>query len=1271
MNEYSESWLHLKALIGSYGRGDLNVKAPSYKDQRHARALSVFLINAELATPRLNRKTVKAILEGGFQWPQVGGTKYLGTDIPLSRFEQLGLVSFYADWCAIHASSVNDESAIDPTLIPVIRTIEHLRDIKLGRNGYLRPHYACGERELRKLLQIEFGDCFLIEEILPELELECGKFRLIPGNQNFSIEISTQLWNDLRDYHEPEDAFIRWIMFFCVNCDRVMPVVFDGDQYKERIEFNEQLLKFLAKDTDLCASLDCYGRQSINEESFAYLIRPTEENIQIYIDLNGERSTSTTPEQALSRPSLSSLEDIYPSPLGEASSALEFVIHSKNMRIRGREFFYSWLVSNVVEASVRIEIAHLASSGLVEKLVDMANDKRPVLKYLLYFILPNYELPKYMLLLLAGNKTSDVAFFHLSTRSFDRSQGPGTAHIQCLENGYQQLLCHEYVQAIQNRPDFSSRFIAVVTMLGERCILHSPDFFKEIGYRLLLTILESLADKQVTEIAQRFAETRFDEDVFSCEKTCLHCRYLVGFWLIDRLKKTGADPSETIRDAVRESLREQYKKEFVSNLKGMKSLAPSSFFSTLSWKQIFIGVGQDFMLELSIECNEWAQSLVHKDEKSVAVADAIRHYLQILMHVGRTSVEISVKQAVASRVMEIIWLCGFKDRKRYVQIFEGPRSGNFDLWKQVCIYSNSVSDVMYEDFIKRCAPHMPLTHLFALLERTPVIARQNLLQNAIEKHCENTDYGIDMEAMEVAFNAAINLGQTEIASRIISSAKKIISQDRFTKSTNSYLVRIRKIWQSYEYKFHLLMLYEEHKEDPLKFEELAKTYQIPHESHFDSEDKVHHDDCRIFRRQITATAFSDSKPAKTISYMKQLYMETKREHHGFLILYGHVKLFAREKKKTDLKNALATFLATSGKGHPDQMKDYWVATVLEAYQLSGAEGVDGFWAQLSAEQQEHIRIFTPYCRALLARGDSFTVQKILARYREINHASLEKLEIEDLVSELTSIEKDGSSIKGFLSIMAEKSQRTDEQLQKHYNQIIAKDFAGYVAVVKPSQAVHEYLRDAMLAIANELTLRKRNLQEEGKDEKGKFSFKGIKLENLVNDWFVSLFDQRMSHAKLSLRDQKRGGHSASGKGPGEIDGFITSSDGSRVGIFEAFRLLSFDTTTIRGHLNKIAGYDGESLSPVVIVGYCDVTDFSKLVESYKSYVSTLSYKGYMPLEGALGELTVSHDFEHVWLGSETRRRGRKDIVFYHLLINLHFSPPVAATGSDGLCYAGT
>lgn len=193
----------------------------------------------------------------------------------------------------------------------------------------------------------------------------------------------------------------------------------------------------------------------------------------------------------------------------------------------------------------------------------------------------------------------------------------------------------------------------------------------------------------------------------------------------------------------------------------------------------------------------------------------------------------------------------------------------------------------------------------------------------------------------------------------------------------------------------------------------------------------------------------------------------------------------------------------------------------------------------------------------------------------------------------------------------------------------------------------------MIEVVDELLLRKKNLQMHSTDAQGTPSHR-ITQEDLINDWFTSLFDKRMAEARIGLRDQKRAGESTSGKGPGEIDGYITHASNRRIAIFEAFRLFSRDSTVIFDHLNKMAAYDNESLSPVFVVAYCDVAGFEALVDGYIDLVGSMDYAGFTrPSSIDQEQISTCERRAHLWIGVERRHRGSKEIVMYHLLLDMH------------------
>jgi uncharacterized protein YacL (UPF0231 family) len=390
--------------------------------------------------------------------------------------------------------------------------------------------------------------------------------------------------------------------------------------------------------------------------------------------------------------------------------------------------------------------------------------------------------------------------------------------------------------------------------------------------------------------------------------------------------------------------------------------------------------------------------------------------------------------------------------------------------------------------------------------------------------------------------------------------------------------------------------------------------------------------------------------------MEALHQEVKSNHfYSFILFYAHLNLFKKDGNSTRLQHALAYFLGCLRDIAPEHMRETWVSMILEAYRLLRSPKIDDFWQRLTPEQHVRLEILKPYCRALIARGEPSGAQRIIGHYQNLNLQTPLEPGIKDLIDELVNAESCKPTMSQLVQIVSESLQRNTVQLRTHYNQIVSKDFEDYVDIVSPGQLPHVFLKNAMLEVAQEIILRKNNLQINSESDSVRRNFR-ITKEDLINDWFTSLFDKRMAEARVGIRDQKRGGQSASGNGPGEIDGFITTAKNRRIAIFEAFRLFSLDTTVIFEHLDKMAGYDHESLSPVFIAAYCDASDFSKLVRGYAELIAARDYTGFTVETDATNVVEPLHDTDHLWLGMEHRRRDRRDIIFYHMLLNLRCSP---------------
>lgn len=1254
MSNYSENWKHLKSILKGYESRHLIPESYSYEDQRHAKALSIFLANAKLATPKLDRHMVKTLLRGENQWPRSDGEPFDGVNIPLSQLEELGLVSFYANWCSIHCDLVKvNLDSTDASLAPLIIAINYLKDILRGKNGYIKPHYVGSEKNIRKLVSEEFGTHVLLEQLLPELIIQDGNLSLPNGNQYFDSLISTHLWWTLRATMSPEQAFPEWMMCFRVNCDWVMPISFEELQFEEYQKFEIEFFNFLEQEAELKKDINFYNRQSINENNFSYLIQSKTLN---EFEIANNKSTISENNE-FSAPTLSSLNNIYPQKKIETLNNLDFILEWQHINSQQyRAFFYSTLISNIIKNNIRVENNNIHSSDLLKKIFNLI-DSRPILRYLLFIVLPRQDNSDYLLFLLSHSSTSNVAIYYLSKFTFNQSKN--ITYIQNLEEGYQQLVCYQYMKSIDNELDFSEKILTILEVLGQQCNLQSSEYSKEYKFRFFLNLVNSLENHHAVKIAQTLTADSIPIEKNEYKQRQQHYKYLLVFLLIERLEVCGIDPSGNMCKALKATILEYYSNELSANFNNLHSLNANTFFSTLPWNKLAIEDGYiQQILNLSNKCDEWKLELSYNNSNFFNMAAVIRQYLQVLMCLGKSPSSKFINQ-VASRVLEIVRLCGFGDSKKFINLFEDfSTTKKYNLWEQFCSYSNTFNDEQYEDFITRCVPYIPLDNIFILLKKCTVIARTAKLRESINIR-QTTDKELELDSLEQAFIHACNFGESQSATILLLSAKGILKQDRFANRKNQYLSDISKKWKSYEYKLELLKLNVVNKLNPDIFQNLAQDIPIPHSKNWDrnSPDHKHYEDCEFFKRQIIATTFLDTDPLKSIVILENLYKESKRDHHGFLLLYGHLKLFSVDDDKTRLQHAIAYFLSNAGNRPPSEMEEYWITTIIDAYRIINDSKIDSFWIQLTEEQQTLLQILTPYCRALISRGDSFTTRKILSRYQIVNQSTPEELlGINDLIIDLVKIEKNQPSIKDIILIVNEGTQRSVLQLRKHYKEIIAQDFETYVDIVKPNLSPEEYLKVAVFEVAKELAIRKRNLQIEIKTRDNKLFYKIMK-EDWINHWFTSLFDHRMSQSRIGFRDQKEAGESPTGKNPGEIDGFITSADNIRLAIFEAFRLSSRSTSTVSQHLNKIASYDAESLSPVFIVGYCDMPNFSGLCDWYKKYISEQEYYGYTKTKESSSNVIELECNANLWMSTEIRRRHRKEIVFYHILINLHFTPP--------------
>lgn len=1239
MNKFSDNYPHLEAILNGYSRKSLQATY-TYQDHIHAQALSLFVANSELSTPELNRNNVAAVIDGTLEWPNSNEVQpFEGVSIPLEFFEEHGLLSFYADWCRIHADKVIQIDKIDKSIVPLVQTLELLNDIRWGRNGYTQPQLKCSKVKL----ELIFWDRFKrsdITNILTTLTLQDEYFYLTPGNQNFDELVITYLWSELRTLLEPEIALKKWLLFISSNGDRTCipnKDIIGDDLYSE---FCDEIVKYIKDDLSLRQPIQVLQKQSVNKDYFYSIIAPVQTTTHISININSDDRSQKIENQVLPKPTIDEFGNHYNLPEVNINENFQFV---RDMNIthhwREPEYLYTSLIWGIIEDNITISGRSLHSYQTIDDLFLIAKT-HPILRAILLVSIPRYSPTIYLIWLISHSEFCDIGFYYLIQNSFFKNylNQNFDSYTNDFSSGYQKLICNEYFSSLPNDSN-KINLLKIIEFLGERCHLNNKNYTDQDEYKVLKIFLSQLNNKQILELSTSFENfISLEEDGESL--IFKNYWYLLGFWLIEN------QPIENCKK-LSEKFLNYYKLNFEHGFKRpSQSIHPSKFLSDLNWGKLISNDNLQFILDISKEYMNWKDLLKHSNKnENFDIARNIRQYIQVLIKINQSQNSDTTQK----RIIRIINLMGFSNNEDFLPIMDKKyHSGEYtyDIWTQFCIYLNIVKDNKLDDFFEDTIKKMPLDQLYTLLENNIIISRNQSYQNEIKNRLPTTE-NLSLDKLEEAFVSAWRPSDKGIREEILNEVNSILSQPQFNSPKHKFAIEIKKKWSSYNYKWQIINLLDELYDSPEKFEHDVYSIIIPSEENNRSSElnRAIKKECENFRRYLIASSHININPQKSIDIIGALYKETQSSHHLLLLLDSNISLFKKTGKSENLDHILKFCLTEQSNIHPADLSINWINKILESYTLlKNDSDIDYFWSQLSPHQQNFENILYLYCQSLINRNKPLIAQQLLNQYCQLNELDINELKIDDLMKELLN-SSNKLAASQLIEYAFESSQRTPAQLSKHYAEIVSSEFNTYVSIISPTTKPHEFLKNIFVEICGELLLRKKNLQLHDKALKLQIS-----EEDLINDWFTSLFDKRMAEARIGFRDQKRGGQSSNGLSPGEIDGFITDSKNRRIAIFEAFRLFGLTKNVIDEHIDKIHSYDEESLDQVFIVAYCDVVHFDQLVCKYINYIVDRSHVGFKETISPLKQL--SETTENMWVGIERRIRGGKETIFYHFLLNM-------------------
>ena len=594
--------------------------------------------------------------------------------------------------------------------------------------------------------------------------------------------------------------------------------------------------------------------------------------------------------------------------------------------------------------------------------------------------------------------------------------------------------------------------------------------------------------------------------------------------------------------------------------------------------------------------------------------------------------------------------------------FEPITIEEYNLWERFCNQTDTYDDTHFSRVVAVIQQQISVDYLLLLEQSIGRQSRKALVRKLLETR---NFVGLDethLTQLESAIYRSTAIGQIGLATEILQVANSILDRPPFTNKNNFFIER-KNTWKTIDYKVNLLRVFSDNSlptEEKIKHGhsienpfENAKPYHQVHQ-----QAKV---ECEQFLQYITAIENYQHKPELSAVELFRLCFETKNNIKIYVRQWFAAKLRCLDKNEhsvnQDYRHLLSDYLNMEGELKIDQLDVPYLQNLIDCYRrIKAYKKIESIWGQSSIVQRRNIRVAMSYCHALRDQGDYLKARKILDQLTLFHKQDLNDPTISALLKELNDLIVDDVTVASAIKLSASfaNERQSTNALRATFEQIKSRALPEQLKIFsEDSLNVEQFLTEQLVCICRELMLRKGNLSMTSSTSNSMTSYR-ITKEDLINDWFTSLFEQRFScFPKMSCRDQKRGGFSPTMKGPGQVDFYLYNHNNERIAIIEAFRLFSLDQAVISEHLNKIASYNTEGLSPVFILIYSQINNFSRLSNSYLTNISKRQYHGFDRIDEDNHQVNMIETDSSLVLFQETRTISGRQISFYHYLLNFN------------------
>ena len=812
------------------------------------------------------------------------------------------------------------------------------------------------------------------------------------------------------------------------------------------------------------------------------------------------------------------------------------------------------------------------------------------------------------------------------------------------------------------------------------CLLESLKFLEKAQYKeytnapyqsLLQSILPIIHSNII-----RYIELAEDDAPFK--------EWYLLFWCLDKSSLHAINlfvdecDSKKLSETIVKSIYNSYSLVMQKMLNGSGlGLDGDAIFDQLDWKLMFDLSGRSDRASLItiLDTKEIIAKQVSSDNRNTGrqIVTAIRMHIRLLMNIYSRMDDHRSNDAcnIAHQLVNITNLFGFgKESVRGIFDIIIDGSDNFSrvyLWERLVCLANSFEDSTFHQFINQILnTNTPWRSILTLYKETVYESRRIDILNHINKFDIGKNRFITVPEMRDTLLLAVNSGLTELADTLLEYGK------------NNVREMFKPEWSGIEYKINLQKIYQNTNMQLVEKDAAISEYKLPLEiTNTNGANITIKQDLEQYKRFILALLYFETDPAKCYRYLNALCNEKINPMYASNRLAARIKIIESSSSVVDkvagYKLAIIEWNDAELKIPNHKRSMFENKLLLICYSnINDVVKFNEVWDRLPEYEQASYDLVQVRCKFL--QDNDFVKDGIeyLETVRKLHNVIPESMAIilDKLKDELLNKHSiESKKVDVYVSLMT--GQLSVDQARNIWLEIKEFKDSDHAKIFRGSHqteyTLEQFVIDNVIMVANELLLRGNNLQRltDNNEQKKQYteeeakplilgeSTVSLEGENIINDWFVSLFEHRMSYLSWRVADQKRSGCSPSGINPGNPDAWISNSRNNRLFLFEAFRLLGLSTNVIDEHIDKLAGYDSIGCSPIIVAVYCYVADFNDLCSKYISHLESRQYKGFdfMDLSVPNNHFELVENLAKLRVYKEMRYRETKHIIVYHVMLS--------------------